>query len=94
MSRSVFLQPAAQADLDAAANWYGEQDESGRLRARLLLEVDETLNIICSSPTLFTEYDGTTRRALLRRFPYALYSETEADRVVVVAVMHMKREPR
>lgn len=94
MTRTPFIQPRAQAELDAAADWYDEQDATGRLRKRLLNEVEETLNVVCATPTLFAEYDHTTRRALLRRFPYALYYEVEPTRIVVVAFMHMKREPR
>jgi len=33
------------------------------------------------------------RRALLRRFPYAVYFAVETDVVVVLAVLHVSRDP-
>ena len=37
---------------------------------------------------------GETRRALVRRFPYAIYFRPVSDEVVVLAVMHGRRLPR
>jgi hypothetical protein len=34
-----------------------------------------------------------TRRALLARFPYALFYRAEPDRVLVIACFHAKRDP-
>jgi plasmid stabilization system protein ParE len=33
------------------------------------------------------------RRALLRRFPYAVYFAVERDVVVILAVLHVSRDP-
>jgi plasmid stabilization system protein ParE len=33
------------------------------------------------------------RRALIHRFPYALYFTLAADRIEVVAVLHTRRDP-
>src|SRR2546425_8645542 len=38
--------------------------------------------------------DPTVRRALLRRFPYAVFYEVGAVEVVVYAVFHCARDPR
>jgi len=37
---------------------------------------------------------GTVRRALLRRFPYAVFFVATADFVSVLACMHARRDPR
>jgi plasmid stabilization system protein ParE len=34
------------------------------------------------------------RRALVRRFPYSIYYRFRADRIVVLAVFHNKRDPK
>ena len=44
-----------------------------------------------SPPTLV---DPTMRRALLRRFPYAVFYEIGAVEIVVYAVFHCARNPR
>jgi plasmid stabilization system protein ParE len=38
--------------------------------------------------------DATTRRARLRRFPFALYYEIEDERILILAVWHHRRDPR
>ena len=43
---------------------------------------------------LRTTYDQiAARRALLRRFPYAVYFAVEGDLVIVLAVLHGSRDP-
>jgi plasmid stabilization system protein ParE len=37
---------------------------------------------------------GQTRRALVRRFPYAVFYVLDPDVVAVTAVMHGRRDPR
>jgi plasmid stabilization system protein ParE len=34
------------------------------------------------------------RRALVRRFPYAIYYRVEPERIAVIAIHHGKRDPR
>jgi hypothetical protein len=50
------------------------------------------LEFICENPEMFPIYDGTIRRALLHRFPYAIYYEQAADRMVVLAFLAMSQE--
>ena len=38
--------------------------------------------------------DPTMRRALVRRFPYAIFYEVEATEIVVYAIFHGARDPR
>ena len=38
--------------------------------------------------------DEATRRAKLRRFPFAVYYEIESEQIVVFAVWHYRRDPR
>jgi plasmid stabilization system protein ParE len=40
-------------------------------------------------PAVFAEY----RRALVRRFPYAVFYEVEAERIVIYAVFHCSQDP-
>jgi toxin ParE1/3/4 len=37
---------------------------------------------------------GDTRRAAVRRFPYAVYFRPIKDEIIVLAVMHGRRLPR
>ena len=48
---------------------------------------------IADGPLKYQELRDGIRRALLRRFPCAIYFAIEGDIVVVVAVLHASRDP-
>jgi plasmid stabilization system protein ParE len=48
---------------------------------------------VLESPAQFPEVEPGIRRALARRFPFAVYFLDEADAVVVLAVLHVRRSP-
>jgi toxin ParE1/3/4 len=56
-------------------------------------ELRTTYNRIADGPLKYQELRGGIRRALLRRFPYAVYFAIEADIVVFGAVLHASRDP-
>jgi plasmid stabilization system protein ParE len=93
MTLRPHVNPEAEEDLTTAALWYTDQDPERDLDAELLQEFTEVLERVCENPAIFPVYDGSVRRALLRRFPYGIFYEVEPDRVVVLAFVHMKREP-
>jgi plasmid stabilization system protein ParE len=89
----LVLRPAAVEDVKAGAEWY-EAEEAG-LGGSFLDEIRSTLDRVCASPRQFPEVVRGARRALVRRFPYAVYflvREVEKT-VVVVAVLHQQRAP-
>jgi len=66
----VILYPEAEADLMEARDWY-EQQRVG-LGTRFVLCVDETLERIARTPTLYAVVYRDVRRAVIRRFPYVV----------------------
>ena len=88
----VIVQPAAEADIADAFNWY-EQQRPGlgdELRAELKFAFDS----IAENPLLFAALHRNTHRILLRRFPYSIYYRAYPDIIVVIACMHARRNPR
>jgi plasmid stabilization system protein ParE len=90
------IEPEAQAEIREAARWYGEQ-EIGLSRG-LLDEIETMLEAIAAMPRRFALVTGfdlsvEMRRALLKRFPYAIVFVLTADQILVVAVMHVRRAP-
>ncbi|MEI6449828.1 MAG: type II toxin-antitoxin system RelE/ParE family toxin [Actinomycetes bacterium] len=69
MTPRLVVRAAAEADILDAALWY-EQRSPG-LGAELLRAVDVTLAEVVRMPARFPLVHGESRRALLRRFPYA-----------------------
>jgi plasmid stabilization system protein ParE len=93
MPRQWIVRPLAEADLDAAASWYDEQ-QSG-LGSRFLDAVDQLFDRIRETPQQFPSVALGVRRALLRTFPYAVYFQETNETVVILAVLlHLRRDPR
>ena len=89
---AVLVRDAAIADLAEPAEWY-EQRRVG-LGIEFLRAARALLAGIGRTPLHFPIARGELRRARVRRFPYVVYFLAEAARVVVVAVLHGRRDPR
>ena len=86
------LTPEAELDLDEAHIWY--QAQAPGLAADFLSAVDTCIASIRRHPEVYQLVDPTMRRALLRRFPYAVFYEVGPVEIVVYAVFHCARSPR
>ena len=75
-----------------AMGWYQKQKEG--LEAEFQVAVDQMVERIAAAPLRFSPVRGEIRRALLRRFPYALHFVPEPNVIIVLAVFHTKRDPR
>lgn len=91
MSRRPVLTPEAEADLDEAFAWYEEQVLG--LGSDFVAAVEDQLERIAANPLQYQEAHQGIRRAILKRFPYAIFYLQEEGRVVVLAVEHQARDP-
>lgn len=92
MAAGLRVTPAAEIDIAEAALWY-ENREPG-LGERFLWEIDALLEGIAVEPHRFPEVMAWRRRALMDRFPFGIYFLlTPTDDVVVLAVIHLRRDP-
>jgi len=85
--RLVF-RPEAEAELLDARAWY--EEERVGLGALFAAAIETTVTLILQNPLAYPRVKDDTRRALVPRFPYAVYF----DEVIVLAVMHGRRNPR
>ena len=92
MPRRFIVRPLAEADLEDAARWY--EDERADLGERFLADVTRTFDRIRERPLQFPTVQADVRRALLHTFPYAVYFVVHDDDVVVLAVLHLRRNPK
>ena len=91
MIADVIVRPWAEADVREAAFWYESKREG--LGAEFALELDALYERIAQSPHQFPEIEKGTRRALLRRFPYAVYFVIGNELPAIIAVLHQHRRP-
>jgi toxin ParE1/3/4 len=85
------LDPRAEEDLDAAAQWYAKQ------RIELALEffdaVDAVFAIIAQFPQVGREVATNIRRVLTKKFPFCVYYVIDDGRLTVVAILHLRQSP-
>ena len=91
MRFTIRISPAAARDAEAAAQWYNR--ERTGLGRRFLAEVKRVSKRIREAPLQLPLVDEGVRRALLRTFPYAIFFSTDANVIVVVAIVHLHRRP-
>jgi plasmid stabilization system protein ParE len=92
MARRFIVRPLAEADLEDAARRY--EGERAGLAGRFLSDVDRTFARIRERPLQFPTIGSEVRRALLHTFPYAVYFRASDETVVVLAVLHLRRNPK
>jgi plasmid stabilization system protein ParE len=91
MTPTPLLRPEAQVDFEAAAFWY--EDQRPGLGELFSAEVSDLIQRIAESPLRFPAVLPSVRRGLLHGFPYAVYFTVEEQEVVILAVLHQRRDP-
>jgi len=92
MVERLILLPEAVADASESYAWY-ESQEPG-LGDEFLRCLEACIVRIQRSPRLYPVAVETYRRALLRRFPYAIFYEYDDRGVVIFAVFHCSQDPQ
>jgi plasmid stabilization system protein ParE len=88
----LVVRPAAANDLASTYRWY-EERQSG-LGEALLEEAQAVMDRMLLLPRAYPVVHRDTRRALIRRFPYGIFFRVDGDAVIVLAVYHLRRNPR
>jgi plasmid stabilization system protein ParE len=91
MAAELILAPETELDLAEAYAWY-EKRRVG-LGEEFLSSVDACLEGIRRQPEMYALVHETYRRALIRRFPFAVFYEYAQPAVTVYGVFHTSRDP-
>ena len=83
--------PEADAEIAEARHWYAHQRED--LDVEFMNAIDEALSRIVLNPNLYPIVYRNLRRAVVRRFPFAVFYEVTAEEIQVIAVFHSRRDP-
>src|SRR6478672_2497960 len=92
MSLPVVFRHIARQEIKDAIAWY--ESERPGTGAEFTFEIARVLVRIADSPKQFPRVRGEVRRAVLRRFPYTIDFLPEPTQIVVLAVFHVKRNPK
>lgn len=91
MTLPVVLRDEAQAEFDEAFDYYEGQRPG--LGVDFAARVQEVFDRIAANPQLHAAVFADVRKALVARFPYAIFYRAEPARVEVLAVFHSRRDP-
>ncbi len=89
--RPVNLHPDAIDEAQAAYRWYRERNEAAA--EAFLAELDRAVDLISEGPMRWPTYLHSTRRLLLKRFPFGVVFRQAGEAVQIVAVAHVRRKP-
>lgn len=91
MSRTISFKPEVTEDIQEAYDWY--EDQTAGLGEQFVHAVDDCLEEIQENPGAFQIVFQSVRRALVRRFPYAIFYHVGDDNIVVIGCCHTSRDP-
>jgi plasmid stabilization system protein ParE len=80
----IQIRRLARRDIDEAFDWYRESDEE--TASGFLDELAHVFDRLLLQPSQFPDVHRGVRRALLKRFPYAIYFRTHGDIATVIGV--------
>jgi hypothetical protein len=89
--RRVVFRREAENEVLATQRWYEERREG--LGVEFASAVDAMVERIVTSPGVFPCAYGETRRAVLGRFPSAIYFRVLADGAIVVLAVNGRQHP-
>jgi plasmid stabilization system protein ParE len=89
--KPVQVHPDAEAETDAAFEWYWARSESAALRFDA--ELRKAFATLRKSPKACAPYLRGTRRVMLDRYPYFVVFRELPRKIQIIAVAHAKRRP-
>ena len=89
--KMVRFYPEAELEMSGAAAYYEAQQEN--LGKRFLTSVQDALNRIQITPLLYPVVELDVRRCVTKTFPFGILFRSLPEQIVVVAVMHLHRDP-
>ncbi len=91
MQKELYFFPQIKYDMQGGYDWY--EARSRGLGEEFLSEVQKAIDRLRGNPKLFAELHRGIRRSPVRRFPYGVFFREEEERLVVIAVGHLRRDP-
>lgn len=92
MSHGVIIRRRAETQIHEAFIWYEAQRKG--LGDDFLLCLESSLNRTQDNPGIFQKKYKNIRMVMISRFPYGIFYFTDNEKIVVIAVFHLSRNPR
>ena len=83
--------PLARKELIDAIDYYNEcQDKLGIIFAE---EIYKSIQLILQFSQAWSPFSKNTRRCIMNRFPYGIIYQETKNKIIIIAVMQLNREP-
>ena len=92
MAYILSIRKEAEADIAEAYQYY-ESCRKG-LGADFISCIDEAISRVQNNPKQFRKVLDKVRRALVKRFLYGIYYTIYKNEIIVLAVVHARRNPK
>lgn len=85
------IHPFAELELKETSKWYNLQREN--LGKEFIFEIEKTLAQIQHNPKQFAKIRKDVRKAVLKRFPFAIVYSIIDDTIEIYSFFHNSRNP-
>jgi plasmid stabilization system protein ParE len=94
MSYTYLFNPRAAEEYEKAFEWYQQRSEVAA--DNLVIEVEETIRVICQDPYRYRKIYKNLHEVSLKKYPYYLIYlvDVEQKAVSIISLFHHKRNPR
>ena len=92
MAYKLSIRKEAEADIAEAYRYYENCREN--LGEEFILCIDEATSRIQNNPKQFRTVLEEIRRALVKKFLYGIYYTINENEIIVLAVVHVRRNPK
>ena len=92
MIYSLSIRKEAEADIAEAYQYYESCHES--LGSDFVLCIEESIDRIEKNPRQYKTLYKNVHRALVRRFPYGIYYVLIDDQIIILGVLHARKNPK
>ena len=87
----IKLLSVAEQEFIEAVDYYNDQCQG--LGYEFATEISNTIERIVSFPQAWKKISPRVRRCLTNKFPFGVLYQVSGKTILIVAVMHMKRDP-
>ena len=89
--KPVRFHPNAESEMiEVAAYYESQQPDLGR---RFLASIQDAANHIGLNPRLYSIVELDVRRCITKTFPFGVLFRERDDSIIIMAVMHLHRDP-
>lgn len=90
--KKIIILPFAEEDIRESAEYY--KDRGDGLDKQFLRVINQAFQIILISPDTFPAIYQSIRKFVIKDFPFNIFYISTKDTIYILAVFHMKRDPK